>query len=115
MITEYQMSTPEAVPIGYGLAGIGSRFLAALIDFIIILFAIILIGLGALGLASIGGSAFSRCRRDFFRHGFKPVVLGLHIVFETMWEGQSPGKHAIGLRVLKTSGMPVGFLDASHS
>jgi uncharacterized RDD family membrane protein YckC len=73
---------------------------------------LIALALGAWGLVLAGGSAFFDVAFIFFLTTANLVFWGYYILFETMWEGQSPGKRALGVRVLKTSGMPIGFLDA---
>jgi len=37
---------------------------------------------------------------------------GYGVLFESLWSGQTPGKRALGLRVVKDGGYPVGFIDA---
>jgi hypothetical protein len=36
---------------------------------------------------------------------------GYYILFESLWSGQTPGKKAMGLRVVKEGGYPVTFID----
>lgn len=103
----YALETPESVTIGYDVAGVGTRFLAASIDaaiqaLVIIAFVIVsfvagatLNGTGAFAAAAIGILIINA------------VLLGYYIFFELIWNGQSPGKRAIGLRVIQTSGYPV--------
>ncbi len=40
------------------------------------------------------------------------LLWGYYVAFELLWDGQTPGKRAIGLRVLRDSGHPLGFLDS---
>jgi hypothetical protein len=37
---------------------------------------------------------------------------GYYVVWETVWSGASPGKRALGLRVVKEEGYPIGFIDS---
>ena len=37
---------------------------------------------------------------------------GYGCFFETLWNGRTPGKRALKLRVIKTGGYPIGFYDA---
>lgn len=111
MVVEYRISTPEGVALSYELAGIGSRSLAALIDFLVMVAAIIAILLGTLGLALIGG-VFSNVALIFLLTCINVLFWGYYIFFETIWEGQSPGKRQLGLRVVKVSGTPITFLDS---
>jgi hypothetical protein len=50
--------------------------------------------------------------------GFMLVVIfvlewGYYVVFETLWDGKTPGKHAMGLRVVKDEGYPIRFIDSA--
>jgi uncharacterized RDD family membrane protein YckC len=38
------------------------------------------------------------------------LTWGYPILFEVLWHGQTPGKRALGLRVLRGDGAPVGWL-----
>lgn len=105
----FQLDTPENVQINYEVAGIGSRFLATLIDQ---LWLLLIRGLIAL----IGAALFFSLDLDnetgviiaalglilFFMLGW-----GYYIFFEINWNGQTPGKRNIGLRVVKINGLPV--------
>ncbi len=35
-----------------------------------------------------------------------------NVLFEWLWNGRTPGKRALGLRVVRDGGYPVGFIDA---
>lgn len=37
------------------------------------------------------------------------ILWGYHVFFELAWNGQTPGKRAVGLRVLTTAGQPITF------
>ena len=105
----FKLDTPENVQINYEVAGIGSRFLATLIDQ---LWLLAVRGL----IAMIGASIFFALDLSdevgiiiaavglllFFILGW-----GYYIFFEMNWNGQTPGKRQIGLRVVKLDGLPV--------
>jgi uncharacterized RDD family membrane protein YckC len=40
------------------------------------------------------------------------LMWGYPILFEVLWRGQTPGKRALGLRVLRADGAPLGWLAA---
>jgi uncharacterized RDD family membrane protein YckC len=99
-----QTVTPEAVRLRTDVAGIGSRSIALMVD--ILLQALVLIPVviivtagGVSGLAEsvvLGVSLF--------------VVLWLYFpMFEWLRDGQTPGKRAQGIRVVRTTGQPAGF------
>lgn len=101
--TQRGIVTPEAVVLEFDTAGIASRALARAIDGAVqgvMLFALIVLTVGALGgegwialVLVITGVAF--------------VVLGYPIVCEVAMRGRSPGKAALGLRVVTIEGAPV--------
>lgn len=113
------IETPEQTSIEFPLAGIGSRFLALLIDSLIqagvaiilgLLFAALSLGLGAGGpgpssTAAIWGVAILII-------GFFLLFYGYFILFEAIWNGQTPGKRLTHIRVIKDSGQPITTIDA---
>jgi uncharacterized RDD family membrane protein YckC len=108
-----EVGTPEAVVFGYQVAGIGSRFLAALVDTVIIVVLLVasLFGWGAmtdlLDRSVLGGWMVALGVLFVFA-----LTWGYYIFFELVWNGQSPGKRWVGLRVIRTDGMPITLLDS---
>src|SRR5262245_54918869 len=41
------------------------------------------------------------------------IEWGYSILFESVWSGQTPGKRALGLRVLQENGVRIGFWHAT--
>lgn len=95
------VETPEGIQLELPLAGLEPRFLAWLVDFAIRLgiYLVAAIALGILGLVGVGIVMVIA----FLVEWFYPVL------FEVLWQGQSPGKRALGLRVLSDDGTPVGW------
>ena len=93
-----KIDTPENVTFDYDVAGIGSRFLAALVDTFLM---VILQGI-VIGLLILLASLFSGV--DLFAGSMSAWILailglisfiffwGYYIFFEILWNGQSPGK-----------------------
>lgn len=105
--------TPESVGFSLEVAGLGSRFVALLLDSLFkgVVVAII-IALTLLSAPGMGGGVLTGV---FLAVGF--VLAGLvaalyHVVLEAAWSGRTPGKRLMGLRVVKDSGVPIGFWDA---
>lgn len=99
------ISTPEGVELELALAGLGSRFAAALID--IIIKAGLLIALGvALGIAGAYGDALYAVLAFL-------VFFAYDIFFETLASGRTPGKRWTGLRVVRLEGQPIGFASSA--
>ncbi len=106
------IDTPEGVPLELTLAGVGSRFAAALIDYvfqIIILVALALVLSYGAGL-SPGTSAVSAA---VWIVGFFLVFWGYDVAFEVLNSGRTPGKAWNGLRVVLESGAAVTFVPSA--
>ena len=113
MNDQLSIETPEQIDISFQKAGIGSRFYAALIDtglLALILFVGYYVNrnfiteLGdTLGnwLGAIGGILVFA------------LFWGYYMVFEVTSNGQTLGKRALGLRVIKDGGYPIGFSDSA--
>lgn len=102
------IDTPEGVPIELTLAGVGSRFTAALLDYIfqaIILVALLLVLEYGIGVDP-GASGVAAA---LWALGFFVVFWGYDVAFEVLNSGRTPGKAMNGLRVVRESGAPVTF------
>jgi|GEM_PF-705596 len=116
-----QFETPENVQVSYAIAGLGTRFVAWVIDFALIWFVIFLL----LILAGIGAAASGEVERDFeralkLRPGEMPeipmYILGIFaaiVSFSTFFyfglselfmRGQTFGKRRLKIRVVKADG-----------
>lgn len=111
------IDTPENVGFDYEIAGIGSRFMAAAIDYLIlgITQAIIVLGSIFLIIGSIEslfeGESLTGSGSIFIAVIFVVVFAinwGYFIFFEITWNGQTPGKKQIGLRTISLNGLPAG-------
>lgn len=94
--------TPEAVELDLVTGGIGSRGLARALDLVITV-----AGLGAvlLVVALIGSGAALEVAVSFLSF---LAVFGYPAVFEWLMGGRTPGKAALGLRVVTVDGAPIG-------
>jgi uncharacterized RDD family membrane protein YckC len=110
------IDTPENVVFGYEVAGIGSRFLAAMIDSLLIAIALVVVNFtGLLFTAMLGLSADSVGPSVILAiFGFFSFLVfwGYYILFEIIWNGQSPGKRWLRLRVLRVDGTPIAVRDS---
>src|SRR5262249_54740488 len=100
-----RLETPERVDLRVGLAGVGSRGLACLLDSVLIGAALVVLGFTVFVLARIVGAAALIL---MFAGGFL-LQWFYFAVFEAVWDGQTPGKRAVGLRVQKEGGYPIGW------
>jgi uncharacterized RDD family membrane protein YckC len=112
-----KIDTPENVTFDYDTAGIGSRFLAALVDTIIIIFLQLIVFGTTLLLFNIFFESLSL--EDSLT--WILAILGLisfallwgyYILFEILWNGQSPGKRLVGLRVIRVDGTPISASES---
>lgn len=104
--------TPEGGVLDLEIAGLGSRFVAALIDGLWLLLALLLLGLGFWALASLSPSGLDGLALPLFVGAtfFVPVVY--YTVYEGLRDGASPGKRSQGLRVVRTDGRPAPLMAA---
>jgi uncharacterized RDD family membrane protein YckC len=106
---ELVVLSPEKTILTYRLAGLGSRMLAHLLDLLIV-FVIMMIGISLI--AQLVGSV------DSYLGGAVAMVLAslapllYFILFEGLWNGQTLGKKAAGIRVRMADGTPVTFAAA---
>jgi uncharacterized RDD family membrane protein YckC len=112
---DYSVLTPERVSLEYGIAGIGSRAGAALIDTLIQAVAIVVLlaagfGIGA-AVSLTAGQFPATLLVVFLALGTFIVTSGYFILFEIIWNGQTPGKRTLGLRVIRESGYPMRPVD----
>jgi uncharacterized RDD family membrane protein YckC len=112
------IDTPENVVFGYDVAGIGSRFLAALVDTfcILVLEAIVYITLFLIA-RNFFGTLAENDRTFIWLAALLGLIAfaffwGYYIFFEMLWNGQSPGKRWVGLRVIRTDGTPVTLAES---
>ena len=113
------IETPELVRFEYTLAGVGSRAAAALIDHAILL--AVTVALGVLLVLLLRCSAgFGAAVTDLAQRAggwFLALLLlaqfvlqwGYYVLFEALWDGQTPGKRWLGLRVVQDGGYSVSF------
>ena len=108
------VATPEGVTLEATLAGVGSRFVAGVIDQVLrwsLLLA--LVALLAIGQVNLGGDGFAGAGTVALIVAIFFVQFGYDVLFETLASGRTPGKRWTGLRVVKKGGTPVGFLASA--
>ncbi len=115
------IETPERVQLEFSLASIGNRFLAVAIDHFIQYFAIFIVLWFIMSLAGPDG-ATDNAERFFSEmpNWTKAVLIlamflifaGYFIVFEWWWNGQTPGKRLLKLRVIRDDGRPITLWEA---
>lgn len=108
----HRVLTPEYVEFNFVLAGLMSRFLALLIDSLLSLvlaFTLLLV----VGLVTMTGTAVLGSGASGFGAAAAFVIWflvdwGYMVLLEVVWNGQTVGKRAMGLRVIQDTGVRVG-------
>lgn len=116
------IQTPESVGFQHVLAGVGSRAAAFLLDtairFLFILVILIVVSLFGSLLPDLDPTGmFKKSSRSWLMAlavlAYAVVDLGYFLLFEALWNGQTPGKRKQGLRVIRTNGQPIGWLESA--
>jgi uncharacterized RDD family membrane protein YckC len=110
--TDTEVETPECVLFRYRMAGPTRRLTAYALD-LLVRGGVMLIAVVALRASSL----LSERDLEEAASGVMLVILfslewGYYVLFETLWDGRTPGKQALGLRVVKEEGHPIRFVDS---
>ena len=124
---DYAIDTPENVSFTYDIAGIGNRFIGALIDTAVITCLLLILDVLLLVILTRNSDPTSAFLFDsdpsetdwfsgllialFFLLQFT-IFWGYYTFFEYLWNGQTPGKRLVKIRVLRLDGNPIGFVEA---
>jgi uncharacterized RDD family membrane protein YckC len=110
---QLRIDTPEQVTLELPIAGIGSRFLALALDTILqvaigaaVIAVVLLSGVGLQPLARLGPSWQSVAPAIVIFAVFS-IYWGYFAAFEIAWRGQTPGKRAARIRVIRDTGRPI--------
>ena len=117
------IETPERVPLAFALASIGNRFLAVAIDHFIQYLSIFTVAWAFVNFSGVGGLGMSDSPSQVFDEMPKwtmailiivlfLIFAGYFIVFEWLWNGQTPGKRLLKLRVIREDGRPITLWEA---
>jgi len=116
---QLNIETPEQVELEFSIAGIGSRFVAQLLDLLIVVLffvaeflVLFAIAAGATGPADTHLDTAGKWFLAFLTLIDFLVVWGYFTLFEALWRGQTPGKRMMKLRVIKDSGRQITFFEA---
>lgn len=122
---QLSIDTPELVSLEYPVAGIGSRAIACLIDytiqslagFAVMMLFVLIATMVPSSPPPAGASAVKSSPSDAWVTAIIFLILfavqwGYFTLFETFWNGRTPGKRMLRLRVMQHNGRSIGFLDA---
>ncbi len=114
--------TPESVELEFTLAGIGNRAWALLIDYhilgLLVLVFLIVWSIISWQLVEITGNLFRRVDIGLWLVAIALLVMfflytGYFVLFETLWQGQTPGKRFAKIRVVRDDGRPITIRQAT--
>jgi uncharacterized RDD family membrane protein YckC len=100
-----RIATPEGVELELVLAGLASRFMAELLDGLIL--GVLIAALVAA--AALAGGGAGVLILVIALGGILLLAIAYHVAFEVLAGGRTPGKRWCGLRVVLEGGEPVGL------
>jgi uncharacterized RDD family membrane protein YckC len=120
---QLSIETPELVGIEFPLAGIGSRCIALLVDSVVQGFSFVVFLVVAILIFSALPRPAAVPHRiqpaDPAKWAIALMILipfllqwGYFALFEAFWNGQTPGKRMLRLRVIQQSGRPIGLFES---
>lgn len=121
MSREIKILTPENVELDFELAGLGSRFLALLLDSLLqTLITVVLFLIVWAIMYSAGGLGIGESLAGMSPWAIAALILflfalwsGYFLYFEAAKGGQTPGKKAVGIKVIRDTGHPLDFRAAA--
>ncbi len=121
-LKQTKLQTPESVELEFTLAGIGSRILAVLVDYILwitvlvvffIVSNVVIFRLSDFLVEWVGTSE----QLELWLFAITSFIsftiyIGYFAFFETIWRGQTPGKRFAKIRVIRDDGRPIAATQA---
>ena len=119
---QLSIGTPELVAIEFPLAGLGSRFVAIMLDYL--LQGAVVTILTIIFVVLLSGSAGSSVARTAGNTAPDKWVIAIIIaipfllewgyfgLFEAFWNGQTPGKRIMKIRVIQQTGRPASLFES---
>lgn len=107
---ELRFETPERVALSLEVAGIGARAFAYLLDVLLVFLLWVVAGVAY----SVSGDLLREAQALSFAGQLLAVAAvllsgwGWDVAWEVLGGGRTPGKRALGLRVVRADGAPVG-------
>jgi len=123
-LDEIRIRTPENIEFSCELAGLGSRFIAYLIDTVLQLGFLAVVALMVTVVEALWPRNGIESMIEAFQWGrhivivalllfFAVIFLGYYIIFEALAGGQTPGKRIAGIRVIRDDGSPVTIYESA--
>src|SRR2546422_10321259 len=103
------IETPEHVDVQFELAGVGSRLASGLLDLLLLVLGLLALWIG--GEAIIGSVSAAPGMRSWLSAGMIILafclIWGYFTLFEALNGGRTPGKQALGIRVVMDTGRSI--------
>ena len=118
LLNQITIRTPESVELKFTLAGIGNRGIALIVDYIIWGLLLIVMLFVWIFVAIQFEAFFSELdNAQLWLLGFGILIVFAvynfyFVLFETLWQGQTPGKRYAKIRVVRDNGQPVGLAQS---
>ena len=113
LVQTVDFETPELVVVSYTIAGLGSRVAAALIDLVVclVLFlgSAITIAMTASKDNELGSPTSTAWAMAIMVFCQFFIIWGYYLLCEGLFDGQTLGKRALGLRTVRDGGYSIGF------
>jgi uncharacterized RDD family membrane protein YckC len=111
------IETPERVPLHFALASLGNRFIACAIDHTIqmaMLIGMVILFILISDVSDVGNRLTNAPKWVVALLIVLVFILmsGYFVFFEWIWNGQTPGKRWLKLRVIREDGRPISFFEA---
>jgi len=115
-----RIETPEQLELRLPLAGFGPRFLALFVDVLLqsVVGVLLLVLATSIIVATMAMPGSEEAAEGAFWVIiavmvliFSVITVGYPLLFEIMWNGQTPGKRLTGIRVVRRGGLPLSFMD----
>ena len=108
--TTTDVETPEHLRFRHRSAGPARRALAFLVDALVRIGVLLVVGVILVVLGVSAGDA--KAAGGLALVAWFGLEWGYFVLLESLWSGRTVGKRALGLRVVKEGGYPIGFLDS---
>ena len=119
---QLNIDTPEQVDLRFHVAGMGSRFVAILLDhviqfafYLLLIIVLVVVFAGSRTASSAASQELDTAGKWFvaaFIFANFCIIWGYFTLFEAFWKGQTPGKRVMRLRVIKDTGRQITFFEA---
>ena len=122
LFNQINLETPESIELEFTLAGVGNRAYALAIDYVLLgttlLLSLILVLFLSYQVSALDLLASNRDSIIKWLWAIEillsfAIYVGYFVFFETIWQGQTPGKKRVNIRVVDDSGRPVNLFKTT--